>query len=63
MKSNAVSQIPTAFQAADTQRLGGVKCEAVVAILDVRLAGHGVEVGLQGKFQVVVTRLHLKESI
>lgn len=36
--------------------------EAVVAILDVRLAGHGIKVGLQGQLQVVLARLHLIEN-
>lgn len=33
-----------------------------MAVLDVRLAGHGVEVGLQGKLHVVPAGLHLKEE-
>lgn len=37
--------------------------EAVVAVLDVRLAGHGIEVGLQGELKVVATRLHLQDVI
>lgn len=40
-------KIQTALQAADTQRLSCVECEAVIAVLDVRLARHGIEVGLQ----------------
>lgn len=34
--------------------------EAVVAVLDVDLTGHGVEVGLQGELQVVPAGLYLK---
>lgn len=37
--------------------------EAVVAVLDVRLAGHGIEVGLQGELEVVATRLYLRDMI
>lgn len=53
----------TVLQAADAQRLSCVQREAVVAVLDVRLAGHGVEVGLQGELHVVATGLHLREEI
>lgn len=34
--------------------------EAVVAVLDVGLTGHGVEVGLQGELQVVLAGLYLQ---
>lgn len=40
----------TTLQAADTQRLSCVQREAVMTVLDVRLARHGIEVGLQGEF-------------
>lgn len=53
------NKIQTALQAADAQRLSCVQREAVVAVLDERLAGHGIEVGLQGELEVVATRLHL----
>lgn len=53
----------TVLQAADAQRLSCVQREAVVAVLDVCLAGHGVEVGLQGELHVVATGLHLREEI
>lgn len=33
--------------------------EPVLAVLDVGLAGHGVEVGLQGELEVAATRLDL----
>lgn len=35
--------------------------EAVAAVLDVRLAGHGVEVGLQRELHEVTAGLHLQE--
>lgn len=41
--------IQTALQAADAQRLSCVQREPMVAVLDVRLAGHWIEVGLQGE--------------
>lgn len=50
----------TALQAADAQSLSGVQCEAVVAVLDVCLAGHGVEVGLQRELCEVSTGLYLQ---
>lgn len=33
--------------------------EPVLAVLDVGLAGHGVEVGLQGELEVAATGLNL----
>lgn len=35
--------------------------EAVVAVLDVGLTGHGVEVGLQRELREVLAGLHLQE--
>lgn len=47
MKQHDVIQ--TALQAADAQSLSCVQREPMVAVLDVRLAGHWVDVGLQGE--------------
>ena len=55
-------EVRTALQTGDTQSLSGVQRQAVVAVLDVRLAGHGVEVGLQGELHQVVARLHLQQG-
>lgn len=52
--------ILTTLQAADSQSLSRVHREAVVAVLDVGLTGHGVEVGLQGELQVVLAGLYLQ---
>jgi len=43
------NKIQTTLQAGDTQGLRCVQREAVMTVLDVRLAGHGIKVGLQGK--------------
>lgn len=51
---------PTTVQAADAQRLSRVQGEPVLAVLDVGLAGHGVEVGLQGELEVTAAWLHLR---
>lgn len=52
--------IRTGLQAGDAERLSRVQRQAVMAVLDVRLAGHGINVGLQGKLQVVAAGLHLQ---
>ena len=57
------TKIQTTLKAADTQRLSSVQREAVMAVLDVRLAGHGIEIGLQGELHVVASGLHLREEI
>lgn len=55
-------EVRTALQTGDTQSLSGVQRQAVVAVLDVGLAGHGVEVGLQGELHQVAARLHLQQG-
>lgn len=54
-----IYRIRTTVQAADAQRLSRVQGEPVLAVLDVGLAGHGVEVGLQGELEEAATGLNL----
>lgn len=56
----AINEQQTALQAGDTERLSRVQREAVMAVLDVRLAGHRIKVGLQGKLLVESTGLDLE---
>lgn len=59
-KISSVHKLLTTLQATDSQSLSRVHREAVVAVLDVGLTGHGVEVGLQGELHVVPAGLYLR---
>lgn len=55
----AINVTQTAVQTGDAQSLSRVQREAVMTVLDVRLAGHWVKVALQRKLLVESTGLDL----